>query len=74
MAFKLIAPPKKTWHRLRGHKHLADVITEVKFKDVIKQADDKKQDATWLSHTPYLTIIPDTLSKGEKWQKHMMQK
>jgi len=37
---------QKTWHRLRGHKHLADVITEVKFKDGIKQADDKKQDAT----------------------------
>jgi len=46
MAFKLMETAQKTWHRLRGHnKHLADVITGVKFKDGIKQTDDQKQAA-----------------------------
>lgn len=45
MAFKLMETAQKTWHRLRGHKHLADVITDVKFIDGIKQTDDQEQDA-----------------------------
>lgn len=45
MAFKLMETAQKTWHRLRGHKHLADVITDVKFIDGIKQTEDQKQDA-----------------------------
>jgi len=45
VAFKLMETAQKTWHRLRGHKHLADVITGVKFKDGIKQTDDQKQAA-----------------------------
>ena len=45
MAFKLMATAQKRWHRLRGSKHLADVITGVKFVDGIKQIADQKQDA-----------------------------
>jgi putative transposase len=35
-AFKLMATAQKRWHRLRGSKHLANVITGVKFVDGIK--------------------------------------
>ena len=45
MAFKLMETAQKTWHRLRGYKHLVDVITGIKFIDGIKQTDDQKQDA-----------------------------
>ena len=45
MAFKLMETAQKTWHRLRGHKHLADVITGVKFINGIKQTGDQKQEA-----------------------------
>lgn len=45
MAFKLIETAQKRWFRLRGYKHLADVITGVKFVDGIKQTGDQKQDA-----------------------------
>ena len=45
MAFKLMETAQKKWHRLRGYKHLADVITGVKFVDGIKQTGDQKQDA-----------------------------
>ena len=45
MAFKLMATAQKRWHRLRGSKHLADVITGVKFVDGLKQIADQKQDA-----------------------------
>lgn len=45
MAFKLIETAQKTWHKLRGHKHLADVITGIKFIDGIKQTGDQKQEA-----------------------------
>lgn len=43
MAFKLMQTAQKTWHKLRGHKHLAEVITGVKFIDGIKQTSDQKQ-------------------------------
>jgi len=45
MAFKLIETAQKRWQRLRRYKHLADVITGVKFTDGIKQEIDQKQDA-----------------------------
>jgi transposase-like protein len=45
MAFKLMETAQKTWQRLRGYKHLADVITGVKFIDGIKQTGDQKQEA-----------------------------
>ncbi|WP_031432313.1 IS256 family transposase [Methylomarinum vadi] len=45
MAFKLIETAQRRWFRLRGYKHLADVITGVKFVDGIKQTGDQKQDA-----------------------------
>ena len=45
MAFKLIETAQKRWQRLRGYKHLADVITGVKFTNGIKQEIDQKQDA-----------------------------
>jgi len=43
MAFKLIETAQKRWFRLRGYKHLADVITGVKFVDGIKQTGDQQQ-------------------------------
>lgn len=43
MAFKLIETAQKRWQRLRGYKHLADVITGVKFTNGIKQEPDQKQ-------------------------------
>ena len=43
MAFKLIETAQKRWQKLRGHKHLADVITDVKFTDGIKQEINQKQ-------------------------------
>ncbi|MGR9117470.1 MAG: IS256 family transposase [Gammaproteobacteria bacterium] len=45
MAFKLIETAQQKWLRLRGYKHLADVITGVKFVDGIKQTGDQKQNA-----------------------------
>jgi hypothetical protein len=33
------------WKRLRGYKHLADVIAGVKFTNGIKQETDQQQDA-----------------------------
>lgn len=45
MTFKLMEAAQKKWHRLRGYKHLADVITGVKFVNGIKQTGDQKQDA-----------------------------
>lgn len=45
MAFKLIETAQKRWQRLRGYKHLADVITGVKFTDGIKQENGQKQEA-----------------------------
>ena len=45
MAFKLVETAQKRWQRLRGYKHLADVITGVKFTNGIKQEIDQKQDA-----------------------------
>lgn len=45
MAFKLIETAQKTWHKLRGHKHLVDVIIGIKFIDGIKQTGDQKQEA-----------------------------
>ena len=42
MAFKLIETAQKRWFRLRGYKHLADVITGVKFVDGIKQTRDQQ--------------------------------
>ena len=44
MAFKLMETVQKTWYRLRGHKHLADVITGVKFIDGVKQTVNQKQE------------------------------
>jgi membrane-bound lytic murein transglycosylase MltF len=43
MAFKLIETAQKRWFRLRGYKHLADVISGVKFVDGIKQTGDQQQ-------------------------------
>jgi hypothetical protein len=43
MAFKLVETAQKKWKRLRGYKHLADVITGVKFTNGIKQTTDKEQ-------------------------------
>lgn len=43
MAFKLIETAQKRWQRLRGYKHLADVIRGVKFTNGIKQEVDRKQ-------------------------------
>ncbi len=43
MAFKLIETAQKRWQRLRGYKHLADVITGVVFTDGVKQENDQKQ-------------------------------
>jgi putative transposase len=45
MAFKLMETAQKRWLCLRGSKHLADVITGVKFVDGIKETTDQKQDA-----------------------------
>lgn len=45
MAFKLVEVAQKRWHRLRGYKHLADVITGTKFTNGIKQKADQKQEA-----------------------------
>lgn len=45
MAFKLIETAQKRWQRLRGYKHLADVITGVVFANGIKQENSQKQDA-----------------------------
>jgi len=42
MAFKLIETAQKRWFRLRGYKHLADVITGVKFVNGIKQTGDQQ--------------------------------
>jgi putative transposase len=38
-----MATAQKRWHHLGGSKHLADVITGVKFVDGIKQIADQKQ-------------------------------
>jgi putative transposase len=45
MAFKLVETAQKNWHRLRGYKYLADIITGIKFTDGIKQKENQKQDA-----------------------------
>ena len=45
MAFKLVETAQKKWQRLRGYKHLADVITGVKFNDGVKQRPDQQQEA-----------------------------
>lgn len=45
MAFKLVEVAQKRWQRLRGYKHLADVITGVKFTNGIKQKVDQEQEA-----------------------------
>jgi len=47
MAFKLVETAQKRWQRLRGYKHLADVMTGVTFTNGIKQEEnsDQKQDA-----------------------------
>lgn len=45
MAFKLIETAQKRWQRLRGYKHLADVIIGVKFTNGIKQEMNQKQEA-----------------------------
>lgn len=45
MAFKLVETAQKKWHRLRGYKYLADVITGVKFTNGIKQETNQEQDA-----------------------------
>ena len=45
MAFKLVETAQKKWQRLRGYKHLADVITGVKFSDGVKQKADQQQEA-----------------------------
>ena len=45
MAFKLVEVAQKRWQRLRGYKHLADVITGTKFTNGIKQDIDQKQEA-----------------------------
>ena len=45
MAFKLIETAQKTWHRLRGFQHLADVITGKKFTNGIKQTEEQQQEA-----------------------------
>ncbi len=45
MAFKLVETAQKKWKRLRGYKHLADVITGVKFTNGIKEGTDQEQDA-----------------------------
>jgi transposase-like protein len=47
MAFKLVETAQKRWQRLRGYKHLADVIRGVKFTNGIKQEEnsDQKQEA-----------------------------
>ena len=45
MAFKLVETAQKKWKRLRGYKHLADVITGVTFTNGIKEKTDQEQDA-----------------------------
>lgn len=45
MAFKLMETAQKKWQRLRGYKLLADVITDVKFVNGIKQTGDQQQEA-----------------------------
>ena len=45
MAFKLVETAQKKRKRLRGYKHLADVITGIKFTNGIKQETDQEQDA-----------------------------
>ena len=45
MAFKLIETAQTRWQRLRGYKHLADVITGVKFTNGVRQKADQKQEA-----------------------------
>ena len=47
MAFKLVETAQKKWKRLRGYKHLADVITGVTFTNGIKEKTDQEQDAAW---------------------------
>ena len=55
MVLKLMEIAQKRWHRLRGYNLLADVITEVKFCDGIKQKQ-QGQDAAEKLCTPSLTI------------------
>ena len=48
MAFKLIETAQKKWKRLRGYKHLADVISGVEFINGHQkkiQTIDQEQDA-----------------------------
>lgn len=44
MAFKLVDVAQIRWQRLRGYKHLADVITGVKFTNGVKQEKNSKQE------------------------------
>ncbi len=44
MAFKLVETAQKKWKRLRGYKHLADVIIGVQFTNGIKEETNQKQD------------------------------
>lgn len=41
MAFQLMQSAQKRWHRLRGYKLLADVVSGIKFKDGIKVEQDR---------------------------------
>ena len=42
LVFKLIESAQKRWHRIRGFKHLGDVIEGVQFKDGLKLLPDEK--------------------------------
>ena len=40
LVFKLVQSAQKRWHRIRGFKHLGDVIEGVQFRDGLKLASD----------------------------------
>ncbi len=44
MAYKLLDAASERWRRFNGHELLADVLTDVKFKDGIKVTDDDTHD------------------------------
>jgi len=46
LVFKLVESAQKRWHRIRGFKHLGDVIEGVQFRDGLKLIDKEEQAIT----------------------------
>lgn len=58
MAYKLLDAAQECWRRFNGHKLVADVLEDVKFKDGIKVTDDDNTttDEKGRRLTPHLLI------------------